>query len=248
MFRPNAVAAAVLSLALSLGTAAPAYALDASYLRPDQVDLTKFIGPAPTQESQVTKDDVILLLQIQALRTPEQVASANADVDRVLSRFSDAAGTDLSKEKAPRANALVDAVWKNANTIVQNAKKGWSRPRPYDAIPAVKLVVPRETSGSYPSGHATWGMLTAIILADMIPEKAQAIYARGFAFGTARLVGGAHYPSDVEAGRLVGTSLAALLLKDPAFQVDLAQAAEEVRGLLSLPPLPAPFTEHQPTK
>lgn len=230
---------AVLAFVLAAGAIPSARAEDAPYLRPEQVDLTRFIAPAPTLDSPVTKDDVRTLLQIQAVRTPEQVAAANADVDRVLSRFSDAAGTNLSRERAPRANALVDKAWKVANTIVQNAKKTWSRPRPYMSFMEVQLVVPKETTGSYPSGHATWGMLTAIILADMIPEKAQALYERGIDFGKARLVGGVHYPSDVEAGRLVGTSLAALMLQNSAFQADFAAATQEVRGLLGLGALPA---------
>lgn len=233
---------AVLAFVLAVGAITPAFAQDAPYLRPALVDLTKFIAPAPSLDSPVTKEDVRVLLELQAVRTPEQVAAANADVDRVLSRFSEAAGTDLSRERAPRANALVDKAWSVANTIVQNAKKVWSRPRPYMSFMEIQLVVPKETSGSYPSGHATWGMLTAIILADMIPEKAQALYERGIGFGKARLIGGVHYPSDVEAGRLVGTSLAALMMQDPGFQADFAAATQEVRGLLNLGPAPAPAT------
>ncbi len=72
-------------------------------------------------------------------------------------------------------------------------------------------------------------------------EKATVIFERGKQFGFERLIGGVHYPSDVEAGRITGSVLAAELLRNAAFQADLARAAVEVRTALGLPPLqPAP--------
>ncbi|TCT07820.1 acid phosphatase [Aquabacter spiritensis] len=236
----RATALAFILLTAAFGTAS---AQGTAYLRPDQADLTRFLAPAPTRDSQTTQEDVRILLDLQAVRTPETIARANADVDRVLTRFSDAVGTDLSTARAPRANAFVDKAAREASVIVQNAKAHWGRLRPFLAFPDIHLVVPKEDTGSYPSGHATWGMMTAILLANMVPEKAVALYERGAAFGFSRLIGGVHYPSDVEAGRLTGTALAAIMMNDAAFRTDLAAAAEEVRGLLGLAPLasvPAP--------
>lgn len=228
----RATALAFLILSAAFGSA---FAQSEPYVRADQVDLTHILAPAPAQDSAITREDVRILLDLQAARTPELVALANADVERTLSRFSDAMGTDLSKERAPLANALVDKAAKDANIIVHKAKDHWARVRPFLAFSQIKLVLPREESAAYPSGHATWGMMTAIILANMVPEKARVLYDRGIAFGFSRLIGGVHYPSDVEAGRISGSVVTAMMENDAGFKADFAKAAAEVRGLLGLP-------------
>ncbi|MEP9368911.1 phosphatase PAP2 family protein [Xanthobacter sp. VNH20] len=226
-------------LALSTFMASGAFAGDEPYVRLDQVDLTRILAPAPAADSPAAREDIKILLDIQSVRTPDLVALANADVDRTLSRFSEVMGADLSKEKAPLANALVDKAWANARPIVDAAKAYWKRTRPNLANADIKLVVPAETTPSYPSGHATYGTLTAIILANMVPEKATAIHLRGIAFGFSRLVGGIHYPSDVEASHIAGAVIAAQMMDNPQFNADLAKATTEVRGLLGLPALPS---------
>jgi acid phosphatase (class A) len=50
---------------------------------------------------------------------------------------------------------------------------------------------------SYPSGHATFGTLCAILLTEMVPEKRAALFARNRDYEHSRMVVGAHYPSDL---------------------------------------------------
>ncbi len=51
--------------------------------------------------------------------------------------------------------------------------------------------------------------------------------ARGFDFGQSRVVCGFHYPSEVNAGRLMGTVMFARLMQNPAFRADLDAAKAE---------------------
>jgi acid phosphatase (class A) len=74
----------------------------------------------------------------------------------------------------------------------------------------------------------------AIILADMVPEKSTALFARGREFGDDRIVLGLHYPSDVEAGRFAAIALATALLQNRAFMKDFAEAKAELRQVLNL--------------
>ncbi len=215
----------------------PARAEEPLYVRPGQVDLIKVLAPAPAPGSATTAEDYRILLAYQAARTPQQIEQARADVARNIGRFSDVVGTDLSKSAAPIANAVIDRAWTEAYELVTAAKQYWHRERPYLANPEIHLALPAENTASYPSGHATYGMVIAILLADIVPEKATAIFERGRQFGIQRLIGGVHYPSDVEAGRITGSVLGAELLRSPALQADLARAAVEVRTALGLPPL-----------
>lgn len=219
-------------------TALAAHAGDDPYVRPSDIDLLTILAPAPAPDSAITREDMRILLDLQATRTPEMVAMANADVQRTLQRFSQVVGTDLSTARAPKANALIDKATADSAAIFLPAKAKWQRLRPYVQFPQIKLVVPPEDTYSYPSGHAAFGMGTAILLANMVPEKAVAIYERGVQFGFERAIAGVHYPSDVEAGRLSAVAMVAMMMRNPAFQDDLKAARAEVRSLLNLPPLP----------
>lgn len=90
-------------------------------------------------------------------------------------------------------------------------------------------------SPSYPSGHATVGALMAILLAEMVPERRGALFSRGWEYGDARVISGVHFPSDVEAGRILGSLLAGLMLQDARFRADLGAARAELRALLGYP-------------
>ena len=83
-------------------------------------------------------------------------------------------------------------------------------------------------SGSYPSGHAAAGWAWALILAEIAPERLDAILARGLAFGESRVVCNVHWESDVAAGRILGAGVVARLHADAGFRQDLEAAREEV--------------------
>jgi len=90
-------------------------------------------------------------------------------------------------------------------------------------------------SPSYPSGHATVGAMMAILLAQMVPERRTALFERGWDYGHSRIISGVHFPTDVEAGRVLGTLLVGLLQLDRKFRADFDGARREVRAELQLP-------------
>jgi acid phosphatase (class A) len=92
----------------------------------------------------------------------------------------------------------------------------------------------RKVSYSYPSGHAAVGAITAILLAEMVPERRSELFARGWEYGAARVTGGVHFPTDVESGRLLATSLVTLMLNNERFRSDLQAVRAELRAALGL--------------
>jgi acid phosphatase (class A) len=94
---------------------------------------------------------------------------------------------------------------------------------------------PQRGITSYPSGHAAFGMSCAILLAEMVPEQRDALFVRGRQYGLSRLIVGAHYPTDVEAGRVAAAVAAALMQQDAGFRGDLEAARLELRAALGLP-------------
>jgi acid phosphatase (class A) len=95
-------------------------------------------------------------------------------------------------------------------------------------------IVEQPNNLSYPSGHATFAYVVAILLADMVPEKAPQIFERAATYANGRLVGGVHYPTDLEAGRVSASVIDNVLLHDRHAMADLAQSRAEVRAALGL--------------
>lgn len=174
-----------------------------------------------------------------ALRGTPRWRLAGEDADLSFPRpaevFSCAAGLPIAAERTPRLLDLLERVKWDAGLSVLAAKKRYQRPRPF-------LVNKRPTcspedeaglarSGSYPSGHSAIGWAWALVLAEVVPDRADAMLARGRAFGDSRLVCNVHWASDVAEGRVMGAAVVARLHADRAFLADVAAARAEAAAL-----------------
>ncbi|MFC4729312.1 acid phosphatase [Coralloluteibacterium thermophilus] len=204
------------------------------YLGGDLPPLAELLAPPPAAGSAEARADLEAVLALQRSRTPAESAEAVADVEISPFRFADAIGPGFDPARTPRVAALLDGTADDLRGGTRAAKARWERPRPAEASDAVAPLV--EAHGaSYPSGHATYAYVAAIVLARMLPERSEAIFARAGRYARNRVVAGVHYPSDVDAGRIAGTVLADRLFRQPAFRRDFEAAREELRAALGLP-------------
>ncbi|HWI56870.1 MAG TPA: phosphatase PAP2 family protein, partial [Bacillota bacterium] len=120
-------------------------------------------------------------------------------------------------------------VKKEIGGIIDQPKDHWKRRRPYQVDEQLNLGQP-EKSFSYPSGHSTRGTVYSLVLAEVFPEKQEAILAIGRDIGWDRVLIGKHFPTDIYAGRVLGKAIVRELLASPAFQRDVAQARAEVKA------------------
>jgi len=229
----------ILAAAIALAAASTsAFADDGIYLNARQIDLTKLLAPPPTLGSPTQQAELAKVLKVQRTRTPEQVTRAQGDVHKSVFRFADVLGPSFSEANLPKTAALFLAAEHDAGLVAKGGKQYFKRARPFVTSDEVHPVVPTNNPkgyyGSYPSGHATFGYMAAILLAQMVPEKSAALFARGREFGMNRIVDGVHYPSDIEAGRIDGTLVAQALMANPKFQQDFSDAKAEVRAALAL--------------
>jgi len=199
------------------------------------LDATAIIGPPPTPDSPRGKAERAQFDETRKLVNTDAWSRAIADADlsgrNGMKAFSCAAGVTLSAEQTPTLAHMLLRLTDDAAKIYQPAKAAYRRPRPPVGNDQ-PICVPREdwinTDGSYPSGHGLIGWAWASVIAELVPEKASPILARGKAFGDSRIVCGVHFQSDVEAGRYLGSAMVTRLHDDPGFMADLAKARAEV--------------------
>jgi len=189
-------------------------------------DYAALIGDFPRPGSDGAKADLAILLWLQRIRTPGALRRAETEVNLHIGIFSEVTGRDLESGDFPLTVALAEDLQKALRQLTGALKQQFGRPRPYEAFPQLKPAIPLETSLSYPSGHSTWGMAEAILLAELQPERRDAILDRGRQVGFDRVLGGVHYPSDVDAGQILGSAIAQAWLAEPSHRrrVELAKA------------------------
>lgn len=169
----------------------------------------------------------------QKRRTPAMIALAQADQDRSVFRFGDVLGPSFAKEGLPVATRFFEEAAEDEKLVGAAAKSYWNRPRPFVVSAAVHPCVEQPPTNSYPSNHATIGMLYAQILARMLPERRWALLARARQYALDRVVCGVHYLTDVEAGKRAGAIEARAMFHNVAFAREFAAARLEVRGVLA---------------
>lgn len=215
--------------------AEPAWAFDATYITVEQVNLAKLLAPPPAAHSDQQRRDLSAVLEAQSSRTASQGERAVADNDLSIFRIAgEVFGSNFTAAHLPKTNAFFKGLNEDVRTLFLATKDVWDRPRPFKVSTDVKALGELPTSGSYPSGHAIRGYLAAIILANMVPEKSEILFARGREYGQNRVLAGVHFPTDIEAGRIGGTAMAVAFMQNAAFMKDFREAKAELRRELGL--------------
>jgi len=89
----------------------------------------------------------------------------------------------------------------------------FQRPRPFQTLPGVNLLVPPPGSFSFPSGHTANAFAAGLVLARKIPALALPALIIAVLMAFSRVYVGVHYPLDVLCGALVGIACALPVLK-----------------------------------
>jgi len=98
-------------------------------------------------------------------------------------------------------------------TLVYTWLKGrLRRPRPGEVFAALHLTVPPLDRFSFPSGHTLHAASFTLLATWFVPVLGWFLVPFAVLVAASRLVLGLHYPSDVLAGALIGSSLAALAI------------------------------------
>jgi acid phosphatase (class A) len=190
----------------------------------------------PAAASDKTLSELALLHRVEAARTPEQAERAMADdKNESIFIYQSVMGAAFTAAALPLTAAFSTRVKNDEGINTAPAKDGFKRVRPYNLDKTLHpTCVTKTKNDSYPSGHTTTGYLMALTLIDMVPEKRDAILARADDYANNRLVCGVHYPSDLQASKLLAYSIHAVMGTHPQYQKELAAAKLELRQSLGL--------------
>ena len=202
---------------------------------------------APVKGSAAFQLDQSIAQEKLAVRgTPRwTLAAQDADLSfpNAAGTFSCAVGAPISQEQTPHLYQLLRRTLTDAGLATYSAKNHYNRARPF-MMNNEPTCSPQDEAelrhdGSYPSGHTSIGWSWALVLAELAPERADEILARGLAFGESRNVCNVHWHSDVVQGRIVATATVARLHADADFQSDMSAAKAELASVKaqSLPPV-----------
>jgi acid phosphatase (class A) len=170
------------------------------------------------------------------------VHDADLNFPQAAATFSCALGGSISEREMPNTYMLLRRTLTDAILATSKAKNKYQRPRPFMTYKVPSCTPGSEAelakNGSYPSGHSTTGWVWALLLAEIAPERADIIFQRGRAFGQSRGICGAHWQSDIEAGRVIGAAIVARLHANAVFSEQMRAARAEmamVRGANAAP-------------
>lgn len=203
-------------------------------------DLLKVIPAPPAEGSEAFASDVKRYEWGKAQRQDSaRAAIAKIDarwtMDSVLVSYSDAFGLEITPEGTP---AIFACVRDGANTISQTRKapkQFYHRIRPFEYFNEPMLSIWEEPylrgEGSYPSGHTLQAWSIALVLAEINPDAAEALFARAWTAGESRVIVGAHWQSDVDVSRPAASIGFAKLQTSKPFLRQLRKARREYSRL-----------------
>jgi len=205
---------------------------DGHFIRANALDLKQILPPPPAPDSLAGRADLATVLHVQDSRTAGQVAWAKFVEEDDLFKNARVLGPWFTRENLPQTAKFFGEVDDDGFVISRLAKAMYPRPRPPLTDSRVKPCVEVPASGSYPSGHSSQAWMCADLLVQIFPEKRAELLERASAVEWARVIGGAHFPTDTEGGRRLGEAIAREILKNPAARAEIEKCRAEAQPFL----------------
>jgi len=163
------------------------------------------------------------------------IKDARLEFPEAADTFSCVMGIPINEQETPQIFRLLRRTQTDARLSTYRAKDSYHRVRPFvrNGQPTCtpdKEAMLRE-NGSYPSGHSALGWASALTLAEIDPDHATQILARGRAFGESRVVCNVHWYSDIMWGRFMGAGTVARLHADPEYRKAVEAAEAELKSV-----------------
>ncbi len=104
------------------------------------------------------------------------------------------------------------------------------RDRPFVVLEEARLIDQRPLTSSFPSGHAASAAAGALAAGRLLPEVRVVWWALAALIAVSRVYVGAHWPSDVVTGTLVGVAIAWFVLGGRTRSVPALSPPDDTRA------------------
>ncbi|MBP5314299.1 MAG: phosphatase PAP2 family protein [Muribaculaceae bacterium] len=202
-------------------------------------DLIKCLPAPPAFDSPEFANDMMRYAWGKQQRTDSiraEMAKRDAvwSFEALLAELSVPFGLNISREDTPEIWKLMETSLVTTDAMRVAPKAYYHRQRPFERFND-KMLTDEEDDlrgeGSYPSGHTMRGWTASLLLAEINPSAAEAIYARGWLYCENRVIVGAHWQSDIDVTRVAASIAFAALHTSPAFLDQMKKAQAEYRKL-----------------
>lgn len=218
-------------LAVSLAGAFAKDSAKLNFLKLGNPDPATLLAPPPLLNSPEQAADMAEVHAVSSAAPGNDIAAGESEKSFTVFNFAEAAGPFFVESNLPKTAAFFEKVQSDAAAITDAGKEFFKRPRPYATDPSLANGKP-EKSYSYPSGHSTESMVLALVLADLLPEKRDAIIAHARMIGWHRVELARHYPTDIYAGRVLAQAIVRQFRKNAAYQKDFEAVKAELAAAL----------------
>lgn len=207
------------------------------YIELDNLPRLLDIMPAPPafESPEFANDVVRYAWGKQQRQDAARVAQAIADAEwhdhvKLFQQWKDAFGLDITPTGTPEIWTLMETSLATTDPMRKETKAFYHRQRPFerfdDTMPSHEEDDLRG-EGSYPSGHSLRGWTISLLLAQIAPANAAAIFSRGWDYCNSRVIVGAHWQSDVDASRAAASVGFCALQGSEAFIAQMKKAQQE---------------------
>ena len=202
-----------------------------TYFAGEAID-PNLLGKPLDQDSPERKDEIQKIIKLQQNPDTNELKQAQAESGVNPEHVTLMVDAKLTEKSFPKLYHLLERAQDTSSSTTHNAKKYWNIKRPFLTDKKIKLLVSRLTIGelAYPSGHTTAAYTTARICGLLIPKKSEEFLARANRIANHRVLVGAHFPSDLEAGRKLSLLIIGGLLQNVEFQKDFKEAQIELEA------------------
>tara|TARA_B100001113_G_C21066471_1_gene603641 strand:- start:510 stop:1241 length:732 start_codon:yes stop_codon:yes gene_type:complete len=164
------------------------------------------IGRPPTG-NQVVKEIKKIQEEVKGATAEqkEQYLNCDEDASYYIKQYMDDHDLDYREE-------TMEYIENQCVPIIRHYKNFYNRPRPYQVADKLGMKFERYKTGTaktpaYPSGHTVQPILVAEFYAKLYPQHRAGIMKGAKICGYGRVIAGLHYPSDYDAGVVLGRGL-----------------------------------------
>jgi len=207
----------------------PAKVTELHFLKAGKPDASELLPPPPMADSAEQATDMASVRSVYQNASEADKQAAYAEKKFSVFNFAPEVGGFFLETNLSRTAAFFEKVQTDAAAVTDLGKDYFKRPRPFTVdtnLANGKL----EKSFGYPSGHSTESMVLALVLADLLPDRHDAILAHARRIGWHRVQIARHYPTDIYAGRVLAQAIVKQMKKNDAFVEESAAVKKELEA------------------